>query len=84
MVKGGLYLALLILLSYSKHLSLTLTFALTLIFVFCLNFCPKDNEIVRMLWKGRNYNPKIAQISIIYALAVFAVCLQPTEYFFKL
>lgn len=37
-----------------------------------------------MLWKGRNYSPKIIQISIIYLLAVFAICLQPFEYVFKL
>ena len=82
MVRAGVYLSVVILAVGDRYLSITIVSVSILGFIFWLVMCAKDNEVSQRIDRGRHYSRNPLKISLLYALTILAVGLQPQQYYF--
>jgi hypothetical protein len=75
LIKAGVYLSIITLISTGRNMSTAIIIGLILIFCFWLNFGSKDNKIVQILLKGRNYSQDKIKSSILYFILLVSICL---------
>jgi ABC-type xylose transport system permease subunit len=76
------YLCFIFLLITINGITFALTIFLTFLFIFTLQYCSKNDRIIKILWKGRSLGSNKVKTFIIGILVLGSILLQPLSYAF--
>jgi hypothetical protein len=80
LIKSGTFLSMVILISAQQRLNLAIVSICTLLFIFWLCWCSRENPVAKTVEKGRTFSPNPIKMGLLYLLVLIASALQPITY----